>query len=84
MEIGRIEHATRIIGKSQGYHGLPIRDVHINCAVNGPNTPAMITAWFPSPEELAALNSGAPIHLTILGEGHPPVMLDVGDVPVDA
>jgi hypothetical protein len=67
MEIGRIEGATRVIGKSQGYYGLPIRDVKINCAVNGPETSAMITAWFPSPEELAVLNAGAPIYLTILG-----------------
>jgi hypothetical protein len=26
MQIGRIEGATRVLGKSQGYYGLPVRD----------------------------------------------------------
>lgn len=81
MEIGRIRGATRVIGKSQGYYGLPLRDVLLNDTVNGPDTPAMVTAWIPTPDELAALNAGAPIHLTILGGSHPPVMMGVGDVP---
>jgi hypothetical protein len=33
MHIGRIEGTTRVVGKSQGYLGLPIRDVVINCSV---------------------------------------------------
>lgn len=81
MEIGRIQGTTRVLGKSQGYLGLPIRDVLLNDSVNGPQTPAMQTAWFPSPDELDALKSGAPLILTILGSGHPPVMLGVGEVP---
>lgn len=84
MEIGRIEGATRVLGKSQGYYGLPIRDVLLNDSVNGPDTPAMQTAWFPTPDELAAINAGAPIVLTVLGRGHPPVMLSTGDKPDDA
>jgi hypothetical protein len=84
MEIGRIEGATRVIGKSQGYLGLPLRDVRISCAVNGADTPAMMTAWIPSPDELAALNAGAAIHVTILGTAHPPIMVGVGPVPSDA
>ncbi len=81
MQIGMIEGATRIIGKSQGYMGLPIRDELINCAVNGPATPAMVTAWLPTPEEVAAIVSGAPVHVRILGTIHPPIMLDVGKTP---
>ena len=81
MHIGRVSGCTRVLGQRQGYLGLPIRDVVIDCSVNGPNTPAMITAWFPTPEELAAINAGAPIHLRIVGTKHPPVMLEVGDVP---
>jgi hypothetical protein len=84
MEIGRIEGATRTIGKSQGYLGLPRRDEVINCAVNGPSTPVMVTAWFPSPEELVALAAGAAIHVRILGTAHPPIMVGVGLVPSDA
>jgi hypothetical protein len=81
MQIGRIKGATRLLGKSQGYLGLPVRDELINDAVNGENTPAMVTAWFPSPRELAALNAGAPVHVRILGTGHPPIMVEVGEPP---
>lgn len=56
MLSGHIEGATRIVGKSQGYLGLAIRDEAICCTVNGPQTPSMTTAWMPTPEELAALN----------------------------
>lgn len=83
MHIGMVEGCTRVIGKSQGYLGLPLRDELIHCSVNGINTPAMITAWFPTPEELAALNAGAPVHLRILGVQHPPVMIEAGPVPTD-
>ena len=81
MQIGRIEGATRVIGKSQGYLGLPLRDERINCTVNGEGTPAMVTAWLPTPEELAALNAGAAVHVRILGTQHPPIMLTVGKPP---
>jgi len=81
MIIAMIQGATRIIGRSQGFLGLPLRDELIDCAVNGPNTPSMVTAWEPTPEELAKLNAGAPVHLRVLGSSHPPVMLAVGEVP---
>jgi hypothetical protein len=82
MEIGRVENATRVLGKSQGYMGLPVRDEVINCKVDGANTPCMTTAWFPTPKELEALQAGAPVHVRILGTAHPPIMVGVGDVPV--
>lgn len=81
MQIGRITGATRVIGKSQGYMGLPLRDERINCKVNGPDTPAMVTAWLPTPKELEALNAGAPVHVRILGTSHPPIMVEVGETP---
>jgi len=84
MQVGAIERATRIVGKTQGYLGLPIRDETINCSVNGPNTPAMITAWLPTPAELAALNGGAAVHVRILGNVPPPIMVMVGPVPGEA
>ncbi len=61
MQIGRIEGCTRVLGKSQGYLGLPLRDITINDSVNGPDTPAMETAWFPTPAELEAISAGAPV-----------------------
>ena len=81
MMIGRIENATRVIGKTQGYLGLPLRDEVVNCSVNGEGTPAMTTAWLPTPEELVALNAGAAVHVRIIGTQHPPIMLDVGTPP---
>ncbi len=84
MLVGHIEGATRVIGKSQGYLGLPIRDVAINCSVNGEETPAMVTAWHPTPDELEALMNGAPIHVQLLGQSHPPIMVGVGPVPDEA
>lgn len=94
MEIGRIIGATRVLGKSQGYIGLPVRDEAKNLGdlphmlqtfhndkVTGPLTPTMETVWFPSPDELARLAAGAGIHVSLVGTGHPPIMLVIGEVP---
>lgn len=81
MQIGRISGATRVLGQRQGYLGLPLRDVVINCSVGGEQTPAMETAWLPTPAELAAIAAGAPIILRIVGTAHPPVMVEAGEVP---
>jgi hypothetical protein len=81
MLIGMIKNHTRVVGNSQGYLGLPIRDVTVNCSVNGPETPAMETAWFPTPAELEALNKGAPVVVRILGTSPPPMMVMIGDLP---
>jgi len=81
MQIGRIQGCTRVLGKSQGYLGLPLRDVVVSCSVGGDETPAMETAWFPTPGELEAINAGAPIILRIIGTAHPPVMIETGEVP---
>ena len=81
MIIGRIEGCTRVIGKSQGYLGLPLRDIMVECTVGGPATPAMETAWLPTPAEIVAIQKGAPVILRVLGNAHPPVMVEVGEVP---
>lgn len=81
MQIGRIEGCTRVLGKSQGYLGLPLKDVLISSTVDGPGTPAMETAWLPTPDEIARIVCGAPIILRVLGTQHPPVMLEVGEPP---
>ncbi len=81
MQIAMIEGATCILGKSQGYLGLPVRDEAINCTVGGDGTPCMVTAWQPTPDELARLNAGASVHLRLLGTAHPPVMVEVGEAP---
>lgn len=84
MEIGRIEGATRNLGAPAGWDrekhgvcgGLPIRD-----EPHRPGVPAMVSAWFPTPDEMARLQSGAPLYLTVLGEVHPPVAMAVGNPP---
>lgn len=75
----RIAGATRVLGRSQGYIGLAVRDEQVNCTVNGPHTPTMVTAWEPTPQELAALNAGAPVLLHVVGTAHPPVRVEVGE-----
>lgn len=81
MQSGRWTDETRYIGESQGYNGLSIADAVVNCTVGGPGTPAMRTAWFPTPEELAAINAGAPIVVELLGRQHPPISVFTGRVP---
>jgi len=81
MLIARIEGTTRVIGKSQGYLGLPIRDQTMTCKVGGEDTPTMTTAWHPTPDELAALNAGAAVHVMLVGMQHPPIMVMVGPAP---
>lgn len=90
MQINHIEGATRTIGKSQGYKALPLRD-DVTRLIDPESMlvtirevadfPSMLTSWSPTPDELARLNAGAPVVLTILGTLHPPVMLSVGDAP---
>ena len=81
MQIGRIEGATRVLGKSQGYMGLPIRDEAVVCTVGGPGMPSMVTAWFPTPKEIEAIVAGAPVHVRLIGSSHPPIIVEVGTVP---
>lgn len=78
MMIKRISGFTRIIGQSQGYIGLPLRDEVIVDAATGLRTPAMVTAWEPTPKELQRLLHGEPIYLRVLGNQHPPVSIWVG------
>jgi hypothetical protein len=81
MLIGRIEGATRLLGKSQGYFGLPVRDQVVLDPATGQKTPEMVSAWIPTDKEMAAIADGAPIHLRVLGEHHPPVEIEVGEIP---
>ena len=83
MIIKMIAGATRVLGKRQGYLGLPFRDEAINDSVTGPDTPSMVTAWEPTPDGVEKLRRGAPVLLRVVGQVHPPVMLTVGDAPAE-
>ncbi len=66
----RIANATRALAESQDeYHVLAIRDEDLG-GVNG-----MTSLWEPTPKELAMLNAGGAVRLTILGTQHPPILI---------
>lgn len=69
----RINNETRYFARTENLLGLSIRDENID----GMNV--MISAWEPTPSELALLNSGATIYLHIVGTQQPPVALTVGE-----
>ena len=80
MIVKMIKGCTRVLGKSQGFLGLPVRDELINEAVMGP-TPAMVTSWEPTPDEISRIGAGAPIIVKILGTAHPPIIVEAGEIP---
>lgn len=76
MQALRITNATRVLAETQDeYYALPIKDEVID-AVNH-----MTSVWEPTPSELADLASGGAARLTILGRGHPPVMITTQPAP---
>ena len=82
MLIRRIMGATRFLGappnwnpETDGHCGtLPVLDTQ-----DDKGNRWMISAWEPTPEEIAALAAGAPIYLHIAGVAHPVVGMSVGE-----
>ena len=72
----RISNATRYLGAPAGWQPeddgpcghLAIADITND---HGHNT--MVSMWEPTPAELALLNAGAKVSLSIIGTAHPPV-----------
>ena len=76
MQPLRISNATRVLAESQDeYYALAIRDEQLD-GVNH-----MTSVWEPTPKELAELQAGGSVRLTILGTAHPPVMLTTQPPP---
>jgi len=70
----RIEGYTRELAKDQPeYLPLCIRDEHV--AVAGQDTPAMVAAFEPTPQQLQILNAGGKVYVRILGTRWPPISL---------
>jgi len=84
MIIAHIEGATRVLGKRQGYLGLPVRDEVIVDKATGIETASITTAWEPTPLELSHLVAGGKIYLQILSSEHPPVMMWAEKVKINA
>lgn len=82
MLIGRIDGATRVLGKPVDWNpedkcqSLAIKDHVLDTGQN-----VMESSWVPTPQEAEALGKGAHIHLWVWGSGHPPVAITVDQVP---
>jgi hypothetical protein len=75
-----IKGATRYLGAPAGWN--PEKDgpcEHLAIVDFPPietgGSPTMVSAWEPTPVELARLNAGGKVYLSIVGTGHPPVWL---------
>lgn len=72
----RISNATRILAETQDeYHALAIKDE----VIDGQNF--MVSVWERTPAELQHLVNGGAVRLSIMGRGHPPVMLTTQPAP---
>lgn len=75
----RISNATRILAEGQDeYHALAILDDEVD------GVRYMTSVWEPTLRELADLNAGGAVRLTILGTAHPPVMITTQPAPEGA
>lgn len=78
MEPVQFAGQTKVLGAPEGSPpgecaGLAVRMAFIDTSAGV----CLQSFWKPSLEELAALNAGAHVRLTVHGLGHPPVWLDV-------
>lgn len=81
MQISRIRGFTRILGKQQGYLGLPVRDGF--CEIDGEQYHKITVAFEPMPDEIEKIIAGAPVELTLLCFTPPPMLMGVGELPQD-
>ena len=83
MHTGHIQNATRILNAPKNWNKerdgicgtLPIRDEETTAGIT------MVSAWYPTPEEMGRILAGAPIYLYVVGKVHPPVSMSVGPRP---
>ena len=72
----RIAGATRYLGAPLNWEpedGGPCSHLAIVDAQLDGGTPVMISAWEPTPGEIAAMMAGSPVYLQVCGSSHPPV-----------
>lgn len=84
MIVARIENANIILGRKQGYIPLPVRIEEAPNPTGGEGyAEVMVSAWTPTPDELAAIADGANVHVKIFSCGypHPPIRVEVGPRP---
>lgn len=75
MMLGRIDGATRRLGRPTDMDESECGSLHIRDVVldNGRNV--MVSAWIPTPDEVKAIAAGGTIHLCVFGVSHPPVAI---------
>jgi len=74
MIVGRIRGSNFVYKAPVGMDNC--QDLHV-AVYEDEDVRVMSSAWMPTPEELARLNAGQPIHLHIYGQGHPVVSMSV-------
>ncbi len=79
MNPERIENANLELGAPRNWD----IDQHGECRALGvmDDGASFWSQWRPSPDELAALNAGAPVFLRVFGRSHPPVAVMAGRTP---
>lgn len=80
---GRIAGATHAFRATKGWDrtregacGTLILRADQTCA-----GPGLTSAWYPNLDEIERIARGAPIYLTVIGGGRPPVCMAVGPAP---
>lgn len=74
MLIGRIRGSNFTYTAPPGMDNC--QDLHVRVdEADGVRT--ITSAWYPTPDELARLRDGQPIHLHVYGSGHPVVAMSV-------
>lgn len=77
MLIGRIRNSNAVLKAPEGMDNCS--DLAIRADRYSDGTQGMVSAWLPTPDELARLNAGHAVHLTVFGVSHPPVSLQVAE-----
>lgn len=79
--MNKVQHPSnnRVLGAPEGWDqgALPCSALAIT-DIDWEGVPAIVSFWAPTVEELALLNAGHPVALSVCGRTMPPVSLFVG------
>jgi hypothetical protein len=81
--IKRIEGATRVLGKDQGYIPLPVRDRRVIDQATGKEVNELAIAFELTPLEMEGLINGMTLYVSMYAITPPPVRVYVGASPDD-
>jgi hypothetical protein len=83
MQAIRIEGANTRIDEPPGWNDehrtVTCEPLWVRVEQDADGAIVLASAWWPNPEELAALQRGVPVVLRVWGNGHPPVCVSVDD-----